>query len=70
MWAIWCTRSAASVFGFAERWLKMNDQVMTWKHESDAQGICDEMNLRKSTPNVKYEVKQYGEMNPATTFIT
>ena len=59
-YGIKATRSAASVYGAAESWLKDdNDKVMLFDNEKDAQAVAAKKTAELVTTNINYAVLIY-----------
>lgn len=58
MLGIKCVRSAASVVGAGEAWLKRNGALVQYESPEEAQAEVRRLNERMSSPNVWYMVEK------------
>jgi hypothetical protein len=59
MWGIWCVRSARSVLGPGEAWMKTEGRVETWPSKTAAEAQARHLNTTAVSPNVSYRAKEF-----------
>ena len=56
-WGIWARRSAGSIFGAAEAWLKSDGKLMTFDTYEEAHMEAKSLMEKSCTGNVSYSAK-------------
>lgn len=59
LYAIRASRSAGSIFGAAESWVKVDGQVQTFRTMKKAEAEAKRLNDNLTTRNVSYRADEY-----------